>query len=277
MLFKGKSKEYLKLTDISSSNCEELKERIESGLTLVWFLDDESILDIDGRAFNFEKNQIVTLTEFHGLKIKSTGEIKMIRFNRQFFCILNHDSDVSCKGLLFFGASTLPIISLPKDDIRKFQMLWSVFEMEMESVDELQLEMLQMLIKRLLILLTRLYKMQDDFSEANPNQMEQVREFNYLIEKHFKTKHSVAEYAELMFKSPKTLSNLFSKLGAKTPIQYIQDRIMLEARRLLTYTDKSIKEVAYEIGYEDIPTFSRFFKKKEGLSPTDFKEKTAEF
>jgi|TARA_B110000971_G_C19731200_1_gene373136 AraC-like DNA-binding protein len=149
--------------------------------------------------------------------------------------------------------------------------------MEMESVDELQLEMLQMLLKRLLILLTRLYKMQDDFSEANPNQMEQVREFNYLIEKHFKTKHSVAEYAELMFKSPKTLSNLFSKLGAKTPIQYIQDRIMLEARRLLTYTDKSIKEVAYEIGYEDIPTFSRFFKKKEGLSPTDFKEKTAEF
>ena len=119
MLFKGNSKEYLKLADISSSNCEELKERIESGLTLVWFLDDESILDIDGRAFNFEKNQIVTLTEFHGLKIKSTGEIKMIRFNRQFFCILNHDSDVSCKGLLFFGASTLPIISIPKDDIKE--------------------------------------------------------------------------------------------------------------------------------------------------------------
>ena len=232
-------------------------------------------------ARNFERlilrKKPLTYWKFLRLKIESTGEIKMIRFNRQFFCILNHDSDVSCKGLLFFGASTLPIISLPKDDIRKFQMLWSVFEMEMESVDELQLEMLQMLLKRLLILLTRLYKMQDDFSEANPNQMEQVREFNYLIEKHFKTKHSVAEYAELMFKSPKTLSNLFSKLGAKTPIQYIQDRIMLEARRLLTYTDKSIKEVAYEIGYEDIPTFSRFFKKKEGLSPTDFKEKTAEF
>ncbi len=274
MIFKGKSGEYLKLEDINSTNCNALKERIESGLTLAWFLDDESIFEIDGRSFTFKKNQVITLTEFHGLKMKSTGEIKMIRFNRPFFCILDHDSEVSCKGLLFFGASNLPIIQLPENDIRKFEMLWSVFEMEMESSDELQLEMLQMLLKRLLILLTRLYKMQDDFSKADHSQMEQVREFNYLIEQHFKTKHSVAEYAELMFKSPKTLSNLFSKLGAKTPLQYIQERIMLEARRLLTYTDKSIKEVAYEIGYDDIPTFSRFFKKKEGLSPSDFKEKS---
>ncbi|MFK7756682.1 MAG: helix-turn-helix domain-containing protein [Flavobacteriales bacterium] len=273
MLFNGKSGEYLKLENVDSSNCNALKERIESGLTLVWFLDDDSIFQIDGREFIFQKNQIITLTEFHGLKMKSTGQVKMIRFNRQFFCILDHDSEVSCKGLLFFGASNLPIISLPDKEVKKFEMLWSVFEMEMESADELQLEMLQMLLKRLLILLTRLYKMQDDFSAADHSQMEQVREFNFLVEQHFKTKHSVAEYAELMFKSPKTLSNLFSKLGAKTPLQYIRERIMLEARRLLTYTDLSIKEVAYEIGYEDIPTFSRFFKKNEGISPSDFKEK----
>jgi len=272
MLFKGKSGEYLKLEDITSANCSELKERIESGLTLVWFLDDESIFNVDGKEYSFNRNQIITLTEFHGLKMKSTGLVKMIRFNRQFFCILDHDSEVSCKGLLFFGASNLPIITLPEDQVRKFEMLWSVFEMEIESADELQLEMLQMLLKRLLILLTRLYKAQDDFSAADHSQMEQVREFNFLVEQHFKTKHSVAEYAELMFKSPKTLSNLFSKLGAKTPLQYIQERIMLEARRLLTYTDKSVKEIAYEVGYDDIPTFSRFFKKKEGLSPTDFKE-----
>jgi len=275
MLFQGKSGEYLKLEDITSANCTDLQERIESGLTLAWFQDDESVFEIDGRRFEFKKNQIISLTEFHGLKMKSTGRVKMIRFNRQFFCILDHDSEVSCSGLLFFGASNLPIIPLPKDQVKKFEMLWQVFEMEMESADNLQLEMLQMLLKRLLILLTRLYKQQTEFSEANTEQLAQVREFNYLVEQHFKTKHSVAEYAELMFKSPKTLSNLFSKLGAKTPLQYIQERIMLEARRLLIYTDKTIKEIAYELGYDDIPSFSRFFKKKQGLSPSDYKEKSA--
>jgi AraC-like DNA-binding protein len=48
---------------------------------------------------------------------------------------------------------------------------------------------------------------------------------------------------------------------------------MLEARRLLKYTDKSIKEIAFEIGFEEIQTFSRFFKNYEGVSPSDFREK----
>jgi AraC-like DNA-binding protein len=98
-----------------------------------------------------------------------------------------------------------------------------------------------------------------------------IRQFNFLVEQHFKTKHSVAQYAELLNKSSKTLSNIFSKISSKTPLQYIQERKMLEARRLLRYSDLQIQEVAYEIGYDDIQTFSRFFKKQEGVSPSEFK------
>jgi len=75
-----------------------------------------------------------------------------------------------------------------------------------------------------------------------------------------------------MHKSPKTLSNIFSKLHSKTPLQYIQERKMLEARRLLHYSNKQIKEIAYEIGYEDVQTFSRFFRRNEGVAPSKFKE-----
>jgi AraC-like DNA-binding protein len=52
----------------------------------------------------------------------------------------------------------------------------------------------------------------------------------------------------MLNKSPKTLSNLFKKYNEKSPLQIIQDRTILEARRLLRYSDKSIKEIAYEIG-----------------------------
>jgi AraC family transcriptional activator of pobA len=99
-----------------------------------------------------------------------------------------------------------------------------------------------------------------------------VREYNYLVESNFKTKHQVADYAEMLNKSPKTLSNLFKKYNEKSPLQIIQNRTLLEARRLLRYSDKSIKEIAYEIGYEDIQSFSRFFKKAEVVSPSDFKK-----
>ena len=75
----------------------------------------------------------------------------------------------------------------------------------------------------------------------------------------------------MLNKSPKTLSNLFAKLSNRSPLQIIQDRKMLEARRMLRYTDKTIKEIAYDLGFEDIQTFSRLFKKQESISPINFR------
>ena len=147
-----------------------------------------------------------------------------------------------------------------------------MFAIEMVSKDDLQNDMLQMMLKRLLILCTRVYKEQTELTSFDKKQLDIVREYNYLVETHFKTKHQVADYAEMLNKSPKTLSNLFKKYNEKSPLQIIQSRTILEARRLLRYSDKSIKEIAYEIGYEDIQSFSRFFKKVEGSSPSEFKK-----
>jgi AraC-like DNA-binding protein len=173
---------------------------------------------------------------------------------------------------LFFGASQFPKITIPNEELEKFEILWKMFAIEMESKDDLQNDMLLMMLKRLLILCTRIYKEQTELTTFDKSQLDIVREYNYLVESNFKTKHQVADYAEMLNKSPKTLSNLFKKYNEKSPLQIIQDRTILEARRLLRYSDKSIKEIAYEIGYEDIQSFSRFFKKIEGVSPSDFKK-----
>ncbi len=83
-----------------------------------------------------------------------------------------------------------------------------MFSMEMQSKDELQMDMLQMMLKRLLILSTRLYKEQRQLVPLPKNSLDLLREFNFLLGAHFKTKHRVAYYAELLHGSPKTLSNL---------------------------------------------------------------------
>ncbi|WP_271783631.1 helix-turn-helix domain-containing protein [Aquimarina algiphila] len=275
MIFLGNIKEYLQLETINSQNNDVLKKTIESSLTILWFESDLNELIIDGKSHIFFKNQIVFLTEFHRVIIKDIKQIRFLRFNRPFYCILDHDTEVGCKGILFFGASQLPVIQIPEEEVDKFETLWKMFTIEMQSDDSLQIEMLQMMLKRYLILCARIYKSQENYPSKKEDS-DMVREFNFLVEQHFKTKHSVSEYASLLHKSPKTLSNIFSKIGSKTPLQYIQDRKMLEARRLLHYTNKQIKEIAYEIGYDDIQTFSRFFKKQEGISPSEFKEKISE-
>ncbi len=271
MKFLGSIKEYLQLEVIDFNTCYVLKEHIESSLTVLWFIEDLNELIIDGRRYFLKKNQIVFFTEFHKITAKKIEKIRLLRFNRPFYCVLDHDTEVGCKGILFFGASQLPIINIPKEELNKFEILWNMFCIEMESDDSLQIEMLQMMLKRYLILCARVYKNQENY----PNKKEDsdiVREFNFLVEQHFRKMHSVTEYAELLYKSPKTLSNLFSKIGSKTPLQYIHDRIMLESRRLLWYSSLHIKEIAFEIGFDDIQSFSRFFKKHEGVSPSEFKQ-----
>lgn len=79
-------------------------------------------------------------------------------------------------------------------------------------------------------------------------------------------------YASRLNKSPKTLSNLFALYHHQTPLQVIQDRLVLEAKRLFYYTDKSAKEIAQELGFDDAAHFSRFFKNQLQVSPSEFKK-----
>ncbi len=273
MKITGNTKEFIELTSLESSTFSNFKEPEDSSLTILWFCEDHNEFIIDGQTYFFSKNQIIFLTEFHKVTVKKKEETNYLRFNRPFYCVIDHDTEVSCKGILFFGSSQLPIIQIPDEEIEHFETLWKMFGIEMKLKDNLQIGMLQMMLKRYLILCTRLYKQQQKFPNKK-NELDVIREFNFLVEQHFKTKHTIAEYANMLNKSPKTISNIFSKISNKSPLKYIQERIMLEAKRLLYYTDKSIKEIASEIGYEDIQTFSRFFKNQEGISPTEYKEKS---
>lgn len=271
MRFQGQTDEFIELRALESTDCHIFNNPESGSLTVLWFLEDNNRFIVDGKTYCFMKNQVVFFTEFHQITVLEKHKTHFLRFNRSFYCIIDHDEEISCKGLLFFGASQLPIITIPDREEEHFMTLWKMFSIEMELVDNLQIGMLQMMLKRYLIICTRLYKAQ---SLDNPPEIDNnlVREFNFLVEQHFKTKHTVAEYANLLNKSPKTLSNIFSKIHSKSPLQYIKERRLLEARRLLIYSDKQIQEVAYEIGFEDIQAFSRFFKKQEGVSPSEFKK-----
>ena len=132
--------------------------------------------------------------------------------------------------------------------------------------------MLQMLLKRLIIMCTRLAKEQLILKSLDNDQIDIIRKFNVLVDTHFRTKRKVTDYADLLFKSPKTLSNLFAKYNQKSPQQIILERLVLEAKRLMQFTDKQNQEIAFELGFNDSAHFSSFFKKMTGVTPTVYRE-----
>ena len=130
-----------------------------------------------------------------------------------------------------------------------------------------------MMLKRILILCTRIYKSQINYSEVDNDQVDLLRNYNFLVEKHFKELHQVSDYANLLNKSPKTISNVFKKVSDKSPLEIIKNRILIEARRLLSNHENTISDVAYALGYNDVQSFSRFFKGIEKISPKAYREK----
>lgn len=273
MYYLGQSSEELVVKDLTTFNQHELTAFSKNGLLILWNIEGEMVLYIDHVEHRIAANRIVFLTEFHKVTVRSVGLVRLIRFNRSFYCIIDHDEEVGCKGILFYGSAHVPVITVSNEEVVKFQTLWEMLSLEMESRDNLQQEMLQMMLKRFVILSTRLFKKQYRLPATGKVQLDTIREFNYLVESHFRTKHTVAAYAALLNKSPKSLTNLFALNGQKKPLQIIQDRLLLEARRQLLYTDKIVKEIAYEMGFEDLQTFSRFFSNKEGVSPREYRER----
>lgn len=272
MKFIGKNNESIEVISINSNNYELLNNSRASELSLLWFKSAQNIINIDTVDYTVGKNELISFTEFNNLMAKQIESAVLIRWNRAFYCVLDHDSEVNCLGILYYGASNIPVIKPNNKDVDILGVVYKMLLIEMESKDNLQLEMLQIMLKRLIILCTRIYRNQKLSKISSDKKTDIIRKYNFLVEQHFKTKRSVKEYAELLHKSPKTLSNLFKKSGNITPLQCIHNRIILEAIRLLSYTSLSISEISYQLGFSDIQTFSSFFKKRKGVSPQKFRE-----
>lgn len=238
----------------------------------VWVGSGEVELDIDHQQMVLKKGQLVPLSHLHHLEfVRVDGSYFALMFNSNFYCIHGNDHEVSCNGLLFHGSSHVLTFLLSAEERRKIDTLTGIMQEEFQNSDHLQDEMLRVLLKRFIILCTRIAEDRQGVVSENSFQFETIRKFHVLVDTYFKEKKQVQEYADMLNKSPKTLANILSSYHQPSAIRIIHNRIQAEAERLLLYTTKSSKEIALLLGFEDQATFSRFFKNATGLSTTEYR------
>ncbi|KAF2518440.1 AraC family transcriptional regulator [Flavobacterium salilacus subsp. salilacus] len=248
------------------------RDRKDKLLTIAWNRGSAQKIMIDEAEYDFPANSILPLMVNQTFRFENAKDIVAWQFNRDFYCIIDHDKEVSCVGFIFYGSSQMMFIQLDEKEQDKITSLLQIFEDEFETTDTIQGEMLRLLLVRLIITITRLAKQQYIAPEnEDDTKFNLYREYNIMVEQNYRTHHDVQFYAAALNKSPKTLANVFALYGKKTPLQIIQERVITEAKRLMYYTDKSMKEIAAETGFEDTSHFSRFFKKQTSTTPTEFK------
>jgi AraC-like DNA-binding protein len=240
--------------------------------TIAWNTGGEQLIHIDGMHYRFPQGSLLPLMMNQSYRFDHADDIITFQFNRAFYCVVDHDAEVSCVGFIFYGPVPVMFIRLDEPETEKMQRLTDMFVEEFEGDEDIKADMLRILLVRLIIKLTRLAKKQ--FFEGSPADPSYhlMRQYSLLVERHYKKEKQVAFYAAQLHKSPKTLSNLFSRFGQKTPLQIIHQRILLETQRLLFYTNKSAKEIAHELGFDDAAYFSKFIRGLTGKSPGELKK-----
>lgn len=134
--------------------------------------------------------------------------------------------------------------------------------------------MLQSYLNILLVYVSRIYTQTATAAGAIPGSRQMVNRMKTLVNEKFQELHQASDYAQLLHVSPGHLNDTIKSYTGRTATSLIQERLMVEAKRLLFHGDLQIKEIAYQLGFEDAAYFNRFFKKIAGETPASFRQQT---
>lgn len=162
--------------------------------------------------------------------------------------------------------------------INQLMPLFLALEQESHTSAEGQVAAGTSLLLALLVQLHRIYKLSDATETQThysiSRKARQIEKFRSLIDKNFRTEHSLQAYANQVGVTVGQLSRLCREVLGKSSLQVINDRLIQEAQRELVYTALPIRQLASELGFEDDAYFSRFFKKHIGMTPKAYRAKS---
>ncbi len=245
-------------------------EQVDS-YTIFWIKDGAGIYHIDFEEYTFDGNILFFLSPGQVFSVTSEKikEAYKLSFKQDFYCIQTHDKEISCNGVLFNNIYDTPFVIPKTKDIDRLSMILEDLVEEFGAKNSGQYDMLQSYLKQFIIHSVRIKK--EDFVVKEETETKLYKEFSVLVAQNFKKLHSVTMYANRLGVSPKSLTKHFQKIGSETPSDFIKNRIILEAKRQLLYSDQSVKEIAFDLGFNDPAYFTRFFTKATQKAPLFFK------
>jgi len=261
----------LSVVDFEKACVVNQPEKIDS-YQIFWIKEGKGTYHIDFDAFSFDDNVLFFLSPGQVFTVDSE-EIKeayRLSFVRDFYCIQTHDKEISCNGVLFNNVYETPFIKLDERDAKKLAFIITELIDEFKQDEAAQYDMLQSYLKQFIIHSVRIRKERHVVKDDVESKL--FKDFSTLVEFNFTKMHSVTAYAGRLGISPKSLTKHFQKIGTQKPSDFIKNRIILEAKRKLIYTDHSVKEIAFDLGFNDPAYFTRFFTKATQKSPLQFKK-----
>lgn len=172
----------------------------------------------------------------------------------------------------FFKPKSVPFLKITHPEFQELENELARIEKEVSQNLAYSKSIVQNRLLIVLSLLKRFYETNHQHSAIEKNSR-LIQSFLTMLEKHYRQHSDVAFYAKNLHVTASYLNAVCKKQSGQTAGEQIRDRILLEAKRMLTLTLADIKEIAYELGFNDTSYFSRFFRKYTDQTPLAFRKR----
>lgn len=246
---------------------------------IIWFRRGHGMHMVDFVDYPVSDNTIffVAPGQIHCFDRNTDYQGVVIHFNASFLVDEESSESVFIKYNVFNAYDSLPYCKITADEERR--LLGIVGEMNREYALTgafAHKDYMQYLLRLFLIRVQRggERKERPKLYVTSVANCTFVR-FRQLLEKNFRTLHTVQEYAGLLNVSPRSLATYVRQSAHRSPLQIINDRIVLEAKRQLQNSTLSVKEISYQLGFDDPSYFVKFFKRLTGHMPSEMRAHAA--
>ena len=246
---------------------------------ILWVKKGNASHFIDFNPVTLKENTLLFLNKdiVHMYSPRGAFEGTAIVFTGAFFSNTEADVKFLKENLLFNDLFTASTVQLSDATSPTFETLLKMMEEEgRKSKDEYQSLILKNLLHSFLLHAER-ERSKQNFAEIKKSpDRDYLVQFRDLLEKYIRSQKQVSFYSSKLSITEKRLNLATSNLLGMTVKQVIDQRVMLEAKRLLAHTTDSIKEIGFTLGFEEPTNFIKYFKKHHHTTPLEFRDRLLE-
>lgn len=226
---------------------------------------------IDFKSYPIRDNSIhfVSPGQVHMVKRSLSSNGTIIIFSRYFFNTGNTSPETLFQ-FPFLNNGQYPILDPGVAEFSEFATILKQVQKEQLKDSNVTAEILLNYLKVILFKCFELYERLHP--QYAVKEMPEFNRFRELVEKQYRMQHNPSYFASELNMTEKRLNEICKQQTGDNVSAYIRDRILLEAKRLLSNTDHSVKEIAYFLGFNDYSYFTRFFRKSTGITPLQFRD-----
>jgi len=238
---------------------------------IMWIRSGTADHALDGNTAAVEARSLLIIPKGHVHRVVPSPGLKgaVVRFKDEFlpfpsFTVFNRFAD----------SFHLPV---PETDSHVIDALVALIKSESTTLDRYHRATIAYLLQALVSKIEELkLRTIENLVPALKEKQRLWEEFTTAVEEHFRSEHTVRFYSKHLGVSPRKLNEVVKLFLGKSVAEAIDERLMLEARRLILFSDMAIKEIAFDLGYEGHSYFTKVFKKIVGATPISLRARLSD-